>query len=142
MLKQTHGKALEGIQSAIRTLNLNQLDSDSVPRSAQSSKKLEDSIVFNLQIVIKTIRGSAEVLGDNKVGSGDLGGSPKVLHTGRQEVLQGLGSEERVYLNELRYHTLDVLDGLYTALASIPLSSPFHGLKNSPDIQKKWIKVR
>lgn len=140
-LRATIGVAMKDISILLEEMKstTSSSSSESAPNvSSSGPKKSEEAIFTSLQVIIKCLAGAAEVLGD-ETGEGE---SSKLLHTGRTEVVEALSPEDKKLFSGLRCEVLSVLSSLHDTLSSLSSTSAFYGLRNSADIQKKWMKVR
>lgn len=107
----------------------------------------KDIIVCSFNLIGRALRGAAEILGDDfSAASIQSEGEGKastegILYTCRNEAFASLSAGDAKYLNEFRSEVLRLLSDCYSTLEGVPAGAPYASLRDSPDINKKWMKV-
>eukprot|EP01040_Poterioochromonas_malhamensis_P015417 gene15417-17252_t len=105
-----------------------------------SAKKCEEMISANLTVLLKMLRGTADLLGDVIT----VNGKPQLLYiitTGREFLYQQISEEDRFFLCSYRSEVFKFLHTIKEKLREIPESSPYFILYNHAVIAKLWMKV-
>eukprot|EP00599_Poterioochromonas_sp_BG-1_P012418 CAMPEP_0173158880 /NCGR_PEP_ID=MMETSP1105-20130129/16723_1 /TAXON_ID=2985 /ORGANISM="Ochromonas sp., Strain BG-1" /LENGTH=1612 /DNA_ID=CAMNT_0014077099 /DNA_START=2116 /DNA_END=6954 /DNA_ORIENTATION=+ len=105
-----------------------------------SAKKCEEMISANLTVLLKMLRGTADLLGDVIT----VNGKPQLLYiitTGREFLYQQISEEDRFFLCSYRSEVFKFLHTIKENLREISESSPYFILYNHAVIAKLWMKV-
>eukprot|EP01034_Spumella_vulgaris_P023712 gene23712-29960_t len=103
-------------------------------------KKLEDLISNNLHVVVRALRGVADILGDD----GLLSSTTNILPTSRKTLLSELrlvSPQCAAYLESLRFEVLVFLNHFQTSLHEIAEDSPYFSLYNSSRLHGQWCEL-
>eukprot|EP00605_Chrysophyceae_sp_TOSAG23-4_P000346 GSChrysophyteH1.ASY1.ANO1.393.1 assembled CDS len=162
LIKDTAGSALKELRSEItELLDASVTGKVNSEKGGLSMKKTEERIHQQLKIITKTVRGAAEVLGDNlsnneienaalfsesledseyKLNEYDV--MPSDMLSRRSEVLKDLDQEFADLYLELRSEILQMLVRLGHILTSTSfLDGPLAQLQNNDSIVSAWLKL-
>lgn len=111
--------------------------------SALAPKRLEETIVNDLQLILKCVRGAAEVLGDS-TGEGKVFGAEDSHTRGtRCAVPHGVSAEDRHYLETFRESLSHFLSNVHDHLHSTEtaVGGVYSSLSDSPKVRTAWMKI-